>query len=347
MALHALASPIPVDCKEDLEAVIKKMADTLQESQEIQLGGFVSLNDFILYLKAGISDDYAHKWRYSYKSQGGPILIELELMDSTRLLAAVRKPEIARKLTLQEKHAYNELKKRLERFKFEGFSRLEIIKAVQDDLYLRAGYPMDRGKDSCLFLLQQNKGNRLAHASYFYLIMSLYDIPCKIVHACGSCWNMVQLEKGDWYHVSYYRDSQHPLPVLTDKEFLNHPKKDFRTRYKYPPTPDENQCKLTTCSTMKMFWKAAEEAYNAGNKSYSAVLADFPGKSKFEKSLQKYLSSGGVLRVDSMYLPGAAIEQGLVRVFFRAEDDAPEPDTGKKNNWKKVKGTRSSTRASR
>lgn len=57
-------------------------------------------------------------------------------------------------------------------------------------------------------VLKNRKGVSTGYATTFRLFMQMLDIECMVIHDESeyTCWNLVRLEDGDWYHVDIYSD---------------------------------------------------------------------------------------------------------------------------------------------
>lgn len=57
-------------------------------------------------------------------------------------------------------------------------------------------------------VLKNRKGVSTGYATTFRLFMQMLDIECMVIHDESeyTCWNLVRLDDGDWYHVDIYSD---------------------------------------------------------------------------------------------------------------------------------------------
>lgn len=321
----AQAAMTAVRSEGDLDFLIMEMSMALEESRTFDLGGFVMQDKMSELLKTSNSGDFCSTWRYTYPSAKGPVTLQLEYLDSTRVLAAVLNPKL-RKVPTLERRAAAEVKKRMERYKFTGMTRKEIAKAVYDDLLLRSRVIYNGSvKNPCTNLLLRNKGDMTAFSRCLFVMLMAQDIPCRLVLHRGRNWVMVQLENGDWYHLIPVRTSCDGVadssanPLQTEAELNISDTEKFQK--KYPRTPAVNNAAIPVYENMQKFWKAAEESYKSGKSAFGAVLQHYPGKREFQTSLDEYIAGGGMVPVADTYLPGREGASLYVRVMFTVEQD--------------------------
>lgn len=178
-----------------------------------------------------------------------------------------------------------------------------------------------RDKGACVELIMRKKVNPESFARYIFVLMSMYDIPCRIVRADGTrCWNMVQLEDGKWYNLSRAFGENGNI-------FNSFPIPD-EVADRYPAVSEDLPEPLPWCKSLKAFWSAAGKACAAGKSAYGAVVRKFPGKKGFMQSLEKYVAEGNEMELADTYLPGAAGKNVYVRVVFNkaAEAEKNEDD---------------------
>ena len=326
-AVHTSTGAITaINSREDYELCIKEMAMSLEEKRTVELA-FVDLTQFKKFIKTGTCDDYASDMRYFYGSNQKSITLQFEWLDSTRVLAAAKNPALNRKVPLQTEKAAQELRKRMDRYKFKGMSRAEIVKAVYDDLILRTKeIPVQQSKTPCTNLLLRNRGYSESYCQCLFVTLTALDIPCHVLPQYNFSL-MVQLDNEEWYYLIPCRsvDSISSNPFKIDENgWISSKDKWLQT---YPALATENHVRLEQHETVDEFWKAAQKAYNAGNSAYGAVLARFPGKKKFMQSLDEYIAAGGMVPVEDMYLPGCAARNVYTRVMFTSEQgDVQEVD---------------------
>jgi hypothetical protein len=175
----AQAAMTAVRSEGDLDFLIMEMSMALEESRTFDLGGFVMQDKMSELLETSNSGDFCSTWRYTYPSAKGPVTLQLEYLDSTRVLAAVLNPKL-RKVPTLERRAAAEVKKRMERYKFTGMTRKEIAKAVYDDLLLRSRVIYNGSvKNPCTNLLLRNKGDMTAFSRCLFVMLMAQDIPCR------------------------------------------------------------------------------------------------------------------------------------------------------------------------
>lgn len=340
--------------KEDLDNLIKEMAMSVEESRTFDLGGGLTQPKFKELLEESIYHDYSSTWHYSYPSVTGPITLELEFLDSTRILAAVLDSKV-RKVPSLERKAAAEVRKRMERYRFTGMTRKEIIKAVCDDFRLRTkSVTTGIAKNPCTNLLLWNKGDADAVTRGVFVMLMAQQVPCHLVRYRGRIWIMVQLENEEWYHLSPSRAiegegaSMKVKLLETDAERLGEHLEYFSKAY--PRTPLEKDSGLPAFDDLKKFWEAAEKAYKEGKFAFGAVLRRYPGKKEFQKSLAEHHAAGSDLPVEEMYLPGREDSALYVRVLFtteldnqvrRHDDEQPQKGRGGRNKSQKKKRSRS------
>lgn len=355
LVAEAQAAVSVVSDKEDLDNLIKEMAMSVEESRTFDLGGGLTQPKFKQLLEESIYHDYSSTWHYTYPSVTGPITLELEYLDSTRILAAVLDSKV-RKVPSLERKAAAEVRKRMERYRFTGMTRKEMIKAVCDDFRLRTkSVNTGIAKNPCTNLLLWNKGDSDAVTRGIFVMLMAQGVPCHLVRYRGRIWIMVQLENEEWYHLSPGRsiegegESMRVKLLDTDAERLGSYLEDFSKAY--PRTPLEKDTGLPVFDDLKKFWEAAEKAYKEGKFAFGAVLRRYPGKKEFQNSLDEYHAAGSELPVEDMYLPGREDTALYVRVVFtseldnqvrRPDDDQPQKGRGGRGkSQKKKKASRS------
>lgn len=302
----------------DLDLFFQDMAMSLSQRRTMRLNGFLNTKNLEENIEKSNCFDYATTWQYLPAANGG-LQFSLAYLDSTRLLAAYFNPKLVKELSTQERLALAELKKRAARFNFDGLTRQEIVKILMDDTRLRTQKvsPNARGKGSCVELILHKRANPESFARYVFVLMSMYDIPCRIVRLHGwMCWNMIQLEDGGWYCL----DSG----VGTDGAVFGSRPLPPELEERYPASPGELPAPLPWSKSLKAFWTAAGKACAAGQPAYGAVVRKFPGKKGFMQSLEKYVAEGNEMQLADMYLPAAAGRNVYVRVVF---DHAAEAES--------------------
>lgn len=133
---------------------------------------------------------------------GGRVSFSLNYKPSTRLLAAYKSPTIAARLSMAERIALMEAKRRVAAVVKPGMSNYDKVKAIHDEIVDSCHYASD-GSDSAVGLLMTGRGNCQAYTGLTWLMMRMADVPCHIVSGRASVdhtWNMVYVD-GGWYHL--------------------------------------------------------------------------------------------------------------------------------------------------
>ncbi len=290
---------------------------------------------------------FNHVRGYSYGQKGkNDYLLHLKYMDSTRMLAAFRNPDLASRLSSEEKRALAVARKRIRSLVNKGMSDLEAVKALHDDLVKRVSYDKKSGP-ACTTMFLTDKGVCDAYARCMYLMLNMLNIPCHIMvgHGRGEAhaWNLVELEQGKWYHIdatwndpSDEKGSQqlrHTYFCLSDAEIARDHKWN---RKQFPVTPEVEAYYFKKAGlyfkNYEPFWKSAQKAYEKGDTSYCAYLTCFGNNKKFGNSFKKYSENGGRIALIGWASPGKK-RKGPVSLCFNNKGgyipthDMPEPDS--------------------
>lgn len=265
-------------------------------------------------------------------------------MDSTRMLAAHRNPKQEVMLSQEEMRALEKARQRIKQSVSKGMSDLEIVRALHDSLVNDVSYDKKSGPN-CTTMLLKHKGVCDAYSRCMYLMLNMLNIPCHMVvgKAKGEAhaWNLVQLERGEWYHVDATWDDpcmpgktsllRHTYFCLSDDEIRSDHKWNAR---QYPATPKEKgyfyQHVNRYFQNYDDFWADAQRAFDAGDVSYSAYLACYGSARKFNKSFKEYQKNGGSIGLAG-WAPPADKQNRVVSLTFnnkkkKPDDKLPQPD---------------------
>ena len=230
---------------DELRDLIENMAMKLKTETNLRLArGFKSKKTAFNKLKYSVFYNYATHYRYKWKSDSPYIKFQLTLADNSILYAAYRNPKLRKKLNARERQSLEAAEACVERAVQPGMSRREIIMALHDEVADICSY--DHGNirnQSCVSVFTRGKGACGAYTRVLWLLLAMNDIKSHVIQGSEKsggphCWNLVEFEEGEWYHVDVTWDDQNPIShrffALTDAEI----KKDHRWDMKsYPATP--------------------------------------------------------------------------------------------------------------
>ena len=268
----------------------------------------------------------------------------LTFMDSSRMLAAHKNPEMVCRLKKEELKALEEARRRIKQHVTKGMSDLEVVRALHDALVEDVSYDKKSGPE-CTTMMLKHKGVCDAYSRCMYLMLNMLNIPCHIVvgKAKSEChaWNLVQLEHGEWYHVDATWDDpcmpkkrqvlRHTYFCLSDDEIRGDHKWNAR---QYPATPTEKGYFYRKANryftTYDDFWADAQRAFEDGEVNYSAYLTCYGNAKWFTRSFKEYQKKGGSIGLVS-WAPPSDKQKRVVSLTFSNEkpkpgEDLPEPD---------------------
>lgn len=329
---QARVDVVEVQSAGDLRRLLKDMSTSLETYKKVHLGGFISVDNIKDEFNRANYLDYVTSWQYRYKKNKSLIDLTVTYPDNMLLLAAYRNPKLEKELKGEEKRALKIFRKRIERFHVPGMNRTELIAAVLNEV-TRMCFTLQKDGRCTLMLLKRGK-DHLSTLRCIKLYLEALDIPTKVVsgewatqrmRGGTTFWLMVQLEDGSWYHLN-----QRSRRLMVDKSVEKELKWE---RSLYPATPEELQVELPVCAGSKSFWKEAQKAYKAGKKSFSAIVATYPGRRDLKKALTTYIAEGASLAVSDTFMPSADGFEVFVYVTFDyGEDEEPEENSSEEED---------------
>lgn len=312
-------NPVNIHNVEDFNLFCQDMAMSLNPRRSARLQGFVNQSNLSATIQKSNIYDYVSEWKCKPGNEAGELEFVFKYPASTRILAAYFDKKQERNLKGLDRKAFEELQKKLKTYNVDGLSRQEKVKIVLDDLRLHRKKGVVSTKGDIVELVLRNKSSIEAEAQYVFVMMSMMEVPCRIVRDYGNtktrgCWNMVQAEDGNWYHVGAAR-------IIADRPAVFETNGVVRLTPElagcYPACPAKEPAALPSYKSLKAFWEAAAKAQSAGKSSMGGVLRKFAGKKEFIKSKDEYVMAGQRLEVSDMYLPTVGGKNVYVRVFFR------------------------------
>ena len=335
----------PVRNIDELNELLEDAANQMQDTLYIRLEKKLSGRPLNKVLADSLC--FNHIRGYAYGKNGkNDYRLQLKYMDSTRMLAAFRNPELESQLSSEESRALAVARRRIKTLVNKGMSDLEAVKALHDDLVNRVSYDKESGPD-CTTMFLTNKGVCDAYARCMYLMLNMLKIPCHIMvgHGRGEAhaWNLVELEQGEWFHIdATWNDPcveegpqqlRHTYFCLSDAEIARDHKWN---RKQFPVTPEVEAYYFKKAGlyfkNYEPFWKSAQKAYEKGDTSYCAYLTCFGNNKKFGNSFKKYSENGGRIALIGWASPGKK-RKGPVSLCFNNKGgyipthDMPEPDS--------------------
>lgn len=322
----------------EFNKLVDSMANGMETQMQVKFAGKLAGKEFRKVLTQ--SRFFNHSRKYRYKELGNATyLVEFELMDSARMLAAFRNPKLESKLTEDERLALIEAKKYVKRCAKADMNRLQKVKALHDDLVKRVYYDRESGPE-CTTMLLQGKGVCDAYSRCLYLMYHMIGIPCHIVVGEAKephAWNLVQLDNKAWFHVDATwndpskspssKEVRHRYFCMSDKEIRQDHKWDLK---QYPATPKEEGAYYRAAGlyfgNYKAFWKAAEKSYERGDDTFDAYLSCYRSKDKFLSSMEAYRDGGGTAIVSSMAPPPGKTKGPVSLCFYHKNGKTPPPE---------------------
>lgn len=297
---------LEVDSASRLESVFQEAALSLQPEVRVRLAG-----DWARNAKEALQHVDWYNWADKYqleqveRREGCFITFRLGYKDSTRMYAAVKRPELMARLSADERKALEMVQTALRRLIKSGMSDMEKIQAVHDWIVNWTTYDLNvKGREDATTLLLKRRGVCDAYSRTTWLMLNLIGIPCKFVlgDAKGShVWNLVYAD-GQWYHLDVTWDDpicrpeilSHGFFCLSDKEMADTHRWNARL---YPPTQDGKplyfiQRKRYFRMMDEAFWKSVREAYEGGESTYVAYLASFGSRKSMESQINAMSRSG-------------------------------------------------------
>ena len=346
LALGVCATAAPVQevrNMEEFNALLQDAANAIHKEFTVRLAGELRGANAQRVLANSQWSNHCRQYVVSPASRSD-FKLKLTYMDSARMLAVHRNPELADRLTTEERKALEVARQRIKDNVLKGMSDLEIVKALHDALVNDVSYDKKSGPN-CTTMLLEHKGVCDAYSRCMYLMLNMLNIPCHIVvgKAKGGAhaWNLVQLEHGEWYHVDTTWDDpclpknravlRHTYFCLSDDEIRSDHTWNAR---QYPATPPAKGYFYRQSNryfkSYEDFWADAQRAFDAGKLNYSAYLTCFGNAKKFNKSYKDYQEKGGTLALAGWSHPSGKRKR-VVSLTFSSEkttpdDDLPEPD---------------------
>lgn len=344
MALPAAAAGVhEVRTVDELNELLQEAADAIHEEVTIRFSGQLRGKHVQRILGDSLWTNHCRQYDWTPLSKKEHEL-RFTYMDSTRMLAAHRNPELERRLNKVERKALEEARRRIKQSVTKGMSNLEIVQALHDSLVEDVHYDK-KGDPACTTMLLKHKGVCDAYSRCMYLMLNMLDIPCHMVvgkvkqkvHA----WNLVQLEPGEWYHVDATWDDpcmpdntqvvRHTYFCLTDAELRGDHKWNAR---QYPATPEKKGYFYRKVNryftTYDEFWADAQRAFDRGEVNYSAYLTCFGSARRFNRNYKDYKKNGGTIGLESWAQP-SDMQRRVISLTFsnkksKPDEDLPEPD---------------------
>lgn len=338
LAPRAGAEVYTVKSMAELNKLLQQKADEMESRIQIRLDGKLAEEKFDKVIVR--SQFFSHSRKYRCRqTENGEYEMEWELVDSARMLAAFRTPALESRLTPDEQRALKEARKRVRRLVKPGMKRLEILKALHDDLVRKGMYDTGSGPD-CTAMLLHGKGVCDAYARSLYLMLHMVDVPCLIVVGDAGephAWNLVNLGKNAWVHVdATWNDPEseeqspevrHSYFCLSDKEMRGDHK---WKKSQYPATPRMDAMYFRKSglyfSKYDAFWEAAEEAYEKGDASFEAYLTCYRSHDAFKKAVKEYAAGGGKAWIARWSPPVNDKKGALTLTFFHRNGGKPQPE---------------------
>ena len=239
-------SGVPVVASyDDLRDVVEQMSLKLNTETSIRpAGSFKSIERAFGNLNYYGFFDYATHYYFYWRTDSPNVQFKVTLADNAILHAAFRNPSLRRKLNGNQRRALKAAEACVDRVVKPGMPREEIVRALHDEVAAICKY--DRGNirnQSCVSVLNRKRGACGAYARTLWLLLAMNDIRSFVIQGKESrggphAWNLVEMEKGKWYHVDVTWDDSAPVSHryfrLTDDQI----KRDHQwdATY-YPATP--------------------------------------------------------------------------------------------------------------
>ena len=126
----------PVRNIDELNELLEDAANQMQDTLYIRLEKKLSGRPLNKVLADSLC--FNHIRGYTYGKNGkNDCRLQLKYMDSTRMLAAFRNPELESQLSSEESRALAVARRRIKTLVNKGMSDLEAVKALHDDLVNR------------------------------------------------------------------------------------------------------------------------------------------------------------------------------------------------------------------
>ncbi len=326
-----------------LNSVLKKSAMKLEKKVKIRLGKKLAEKNFRKVMAGSQLFNHMRSYHYSLQ-ENHEIQLTLNYIDSTRMLAAHRNPELLAQLEKDEIRALVEAQKRVKNCSRAGMKRMDIVKAIHDDLIRRVKYDRGAGPE-CTRMILENKGVCDAYSRCMYLMLQIAEIPCHMVvgKARGAhIWNLVQMDDDEWYHVDATWDDppgqmgknilRHDYFCLSDAEICTDHKWDVD---QYPATPRRDAAFYRKndryFGTYEAFWKDVQKAHRAGKTEHDAYLGCYRNEKTFKENLKLYLEKKGSAPIRS-WIPPHNRRAGVVVIKFGQKQDKANKSALKPDN---------------
>ncbi len=229
---------------DELKELIQSMAMKLRTKAKVRLEkGFKSRNTAFKNLNRNIYFNYATGYSYRWRTDSPYISFDLTLADNAVLYAAYRNPQLRARLNARELQSLEAAEACVARAVQPGMSRREIIRALHDEVAAICEYDHGNWRNqSCVSVFVRGKGACGAYTRVLWLLLAMNDIRSHVIQGSEKrggphCWNLVEFDENEWYHVDVTWDDQKPVSHhyfgLTDAQI----KKDHRWDMKsYPRT---------------------------------------------------------------------------------------------------------------
>lgn len=225
---HQSGVPI-VSSYNDLRGVVENMAMNLApETMLCPAGEFNPAGSAFRELNYYGFFDYATHYYFERKSNSPYIKFRVTLADNAVLYAAYCNPRLRRMLNVKEKRALKTAEACVASVVHPDMTREEIVRALHDAVAAICSYDRSNIRNqSCVSVLNRNKGACGAYARTLWLLLAMNDIRSFVIQGKDNtggphAWNLVEMEKDTWYHVDVTWDDSFPVSHqyfrLTDDE---------------------------------------------------------------------------------------------------------------------------------
>lgn len=192
---------------------------------------------------------YAQKYNAIYDEKKSTITLDIEYWPQVRLLTAANNDDARKKLTAAERRALGTIEQWVETAPIQMVkSKRRHVKGAHMGVVNHAKVK-DEPSALCE-MVNERASQSVGYAQALYVTLNLMDIPCIMVHgrtkARDHVWNMVRVNKREWYHVDSAQDdidgkkSERELKycMVRDDEV----KEDHAwDREEIPPTPTKQE----------------------------------------------------------------------------------------------------------
>lgn len=309
-----------VNSQEELNLHLQTAVDTMNPLIAFRLGPHLKNTDFRTLVERSSCGADIVAFSALMEKNSGEVRLELTYHDGARLSAARRHPHLRSQLSPAERKTLSTLEQRFDELHRAHPAPYDFLLAAHDDLIRRSTYRECKETEdgSVTVLTEKGIGVCAAYADTLRLLADMAGIPNRRIVGTAKgvphVWNLVYTD-GAWRHIdATWDDPVVPkgTPQRVEHTYFCCSDADMARAHRWnreglPPVSKEPPLYLTRNGlyhrSYAELWKAAEAAADRGQHSYSGHMTDFGSNERLHKEAERYMATGGKLRIRSVSAP--------------------------------------------